>query len=76
MTDNETETTNGHEWTRMFMTSPLNTWKKRNASQTSAIVLRSLLSKCGFDQGGIGMASVCSAVRHPLRGGKGCRAEA
>ena len=46
----------------MFMTSPLNTWKKRNASQTSAIVLRSLLSKCGFDQGEIGMASVCSAV--------------
>ena len=29
MTDNEIETTNGHEWTRMFMTSPLNTQKKQ-----------------------------------------------
>ena len=84
MTDNEIETTkghkllttNGHEWTRMFMTSPLNTRKERNASQTSAIVLMSLLTICDFYQGGIGRASVCSAVRHALRGGKGCRAEA
>ena len=31
-----------HEWTRMFMISPLNTRKKRNASQTLAIVQRIL----------------------------------
>ncbi|MBO4528450.1 MAG: hypothetical protein IKS92_13940 [Victivallales bacterium] len=36
------------------MLSPLNTRKKRNASQTSAIVLKSLLTVGCFDQGGIG----------------------
>ena len=46
-------TTNGHEWTRIFC-SPLKTLKKQKASQTSAMVLKSLLSICYFDQGGIG----------------------
>ena len=47
--------------------SPLNTRKKQNASQTSAMVLNSLLTRCDFDQEGIGKASVCSAVRHASR---------
>ena len=34
--------------------SPLNTRKIQNASQTSAIVLTSLLAICDFDQGRIG----------------------
>ena len=45
----------------------MNNSSTKNASQTSAIVLKSLLSICDFDQGGIGKASVCSAVRHALR---------
>ena len=56
--------------------SPLNTLKKQNASQTSAMVLKSLLTICDFDQGKIGRASVCSAVRHASRKRKQRHAEA
>ena len=41
--------------------------EETDASQTSAIVLKSLLTICNLDQGGIGRASVCSAVRHAAR---------
>ena len=60
----------------MFVMSPLNTLNTLNASQTSAIVLMSLLTKCDFDQGRVGKASVCSAVRHASRKCKQRDAEA
>ncbi|MBR4900213.1 MAG: hypothetical protein IKZ46_04670 [Victivallales bacterium] len=56
--------------------SPLNTRKKQNASQTSAIVLKSLLTICYLNQVRIGKASVCSAVRHASRKCKQRHAEA
>jgi len=50
--------------------------EETDASQTSAIVLKSLLTICDFDQGSIGKASVCSAVRHASRKWKQRHAEA
>jgi hypothetical protein len=41
--------------------------EETDASQTSAIVLKSLLTICDFDQKRNGIASVCSAVRHASR---------
>ena len=64
--------TNAHE----CFHGPLNTRKKLNASQTSAIILKNLReeekSKMGKNWG----ASVCSAVRHASRKCKQRHAEA
>ena len=50
--------------------------EETDASQTSAMFLKSLLTVCCFDQGRIGKASVCSAVRHASRKRKQRHAEA
>ena len=67
-----------HEWRRMNTNWEQSTeyTEETEASQTSAIVLGSLLTICDFDQGGIGRASVCSAVRHASRKRKSCHANA